>query len=105
MIRACLAVLLLFVTGSGFAVEYNPPEDRIEGEIHKLDFAGQTLRLQALDFSISPDVRVEIGGDYGAFTLLEVGMAVEMRFWHYADGRREVFEIKQLAASRVPLVR
>lgn len=105
MTRWCIGIVMLLVTELGFAVEYNPPEATVEGEIHQLNFAAQTLRLQGLDFGVAPQVRVEIGGGYGAFTLLEVGMAVEMRFWRYADGRREVFEIKQLTGTRRPLVR
>ena len=75
---------------SAHAQEYNAPEAEGEGEIQALDFGDYDTVINGTMYLVNPNVRVEINGTYGAFTMLEEGMLVEFTFLHYSDGRREI---------------
>ena len=48
-------------------------------------------------YSVNPNVRVEINGTYGAFTMLEEGMLVEFTFLQFSDGRREINFMREVS--------
>lgn len=105
ILRFCLGLLVASQAGLVTAADYNPVETSREGEIHKLDFGQNRMLLQGLYYDVAADVHVEIGGTYGAFTMLQEGMAVEVQFRRFDDGRREIFEIRQITNGRDLLVR
>lgn len=82
------------------AAEFAPAEGSAEGEIQALDFGQSTLRIQGYEFAMDASAQVEIGGTYGAFTLLREGMMVEYRYRRYDDGRRVIFELRELTGGR-----
>lgn len=69
------------------------------GQVELLHFGEQQLQVGGRTYDVSPAIQVEIGGTYGAFTLLQPGMKIYLRFVQYADGRREVLEIRELGAG------
>jgi len=89
-LRTVLLTGLLAVSGLVHAQEYNAPEAEGAGEIQALDFGAYDAVINGAMYSVNPNVRVEINGTYGAFTMLEEGMLVEFTFLQYSDGRREI---------------
>ncbi len=96
-----VSMLLLLATvfastswASGFGAEMES-----HGQVELLLFGEQQLQVAGRTYEVSPATQVEIGGSYGAFTLLQPGMKVYLRFVQYADGRREVLEIRQLPSG------
>ena len=86
----------MLVPGMAFAVEGNPPHVPGEGVVQELDFAANTTVIDGISYDVSLAARVEIGGTYGAFTLLTPGLAVQFVFLQHSDGRREIVELKQV---------
>ncbi len=93
--RAALLVCLL-MSGQAWAQEYNAPEAEGEGEIQALDFGTYDTIINGTQYAVNPNVRVEIGGSYGAFTMLEEGMLVEFTFLQFSDGRREINFVREV---------
>ena len=48
------------------------------------------------NYATAPEVRVEIGGSYGAFTMLQVGMKVQIVYRVVSGTQRDVIEITQI---------
>lgn len=98
--NACLAVGLIVVASlfshlswaNGFGAEMES-----QGQVEQLHFGEQQLQISGRTYDVGPGLQVEIDGTYGAFTLLQSGMKVYLRFVQHADGRREVLEIRELA--------
>ena len=98
-------VVVLLVTGANtYAQEHNAAEGMAEGEIQGLNFGESSLTIQGYEFFIEPQATVEIGGTYGAFTMLESGMMVEYSYRRYSDGRRVIFELRELVGGREPVL-
>ena len=95
LVNIALVWLFMALPLSAAAQEV-PSEGEAEGEIHALNFARSTIVIQGGEYAVSPMVQVEIGGTYGAFTMLQPGMMVEYLFHRYSDGRRVIFEIKEI---------
>jgi hypothetical protein len=93
-----LRILMIAFVGVVGAVhaDYNTPEAEGAGQIHELDFGNNTMLINGYGYSVSPTVSVEIGGSYGAFTMLQKGMKIEYTYLHYADGARVVQTIKEV---------
>ena len=89
-------VALLVGIGSASAREMNAPLGDDQGVIQGLDFATNRAVINGYRYEVSPTVRVEINGSYGAFTLLEEGMKIEFSYLQFSDGTREVTEIRQV---------
>ena len=93
-----IAILgLLLAAGQVSAQEYNAPEAEGQGEIQGLNFGTNTALIGGYDYNVSPNVRVSIGGSFGAFTMLEEGMQVEFTFLQFSDGVREILEMREVA--------
>ena len=92
---------LCFITFLGSPVWANDfgAEMESQGQVELLRFGELQLQVGGRTYDVNPAVQVEIGGTYGAFTLLQPGMNVYLRFVQYADGRREVLEIRELSAG------
>ena len=93
--RAGLLACLL-MSGQAWAQEYNAPEAEGAGEIQALDFGAFDTVINGTVYAVNPNVRVEIGGSYGAFTMLEEGMLVEFTFLQFSDGRREINYMREV---------
>jgi len=96
LLKIVFAGWLLSLSASTLAQEYAPAEGRAEGQIQGLDFANSALTIQGSRLQIDDSAEVEIGGTYGAFTMLREGMMVEYWYHRYSDGRRVIFELREL---------
>lgn len=95
-IRGILILLVVTLAGPSWASGFGA-EMEGHGQVELLHFGEQQLQVGGRTYDVSPAVKVEISGSYGAFTLLQPGMKIYLRFVQYADGRREVLEIRELA--------
>ena len=101
-LSAGVAVMLLLLStfwgslswANGFGAEMES-----QGQVERLSFGEQQLQVGGRIYEVNPAAKVEIGGTYGAFTLLQPGMKIYLRFVQHTDGRREVLEIRELAAG------
>ncbi|MEQ8690805.1 MAG: hypothetical protein RIC89_08210, partial [Pseudomonadales bacterium] len=96
LVKLVFVVALAALSSTVLAQQFTPAEGRSEGEIQALDFANSTLIIQGSRLSIDQAANVEIGGSYGAFTMLREGMMVEYWYRRHQDGSREIFELREL---------
>ena len=95
---ACVALCLLF---GGLAYAQVAPIAETRGSIDELRFADNTMLIGGTLYSVSSAARVEIGGTYGAFTMLKEGMNVDVEFYQFNDGTREIIMIRELLRGEV----
>jgi len=67
-----------------------------EGQIHEVDNGDSMLLISGVTYYIAFDAKVQIGGSFGAPTMLAPGMNVRFTFHRYDDGKREITEIEEL---------
>ncbi len=96
-LRTALLTGLLAVSSLVNAQEYNAPEAEGAGEVQALNFGGYDAVINGMMYSVNPNVRVEINGTYGAFTMLEEGMLVEFTYLQFSDGRREINFMREVS--------
>ena len=96
VIRIALCSLLL-VAGSAGAQQYNAPEAEGEGEIQGLNFGTYRALIGGYQYDVSQSVQVQIGGTFGAFTMLTEGMLVEFTFLQFSDGVRQITYMREVA--------
>ena len=101
LIRTLAARLALFLTvfaGLGMAPAHAAGEetDQDRGQIEVLDFAAGTMIIDGLLYWTGPDLQVEINGSYGAFTMLQKGMYVDMEYRIKPGEQRELYSLKQV---------
>ena len=72
-----------------------------DGEIEKVDIAANTLMISGLNYRVAADANVEIGGTFGAFTMLKSGMKVRMLNRHISRTEREIIELETLPDSTI----
>lgn len=97
-----LALWLLLPMAAAAQYEGNYPLAEGAGEIQELDFAAQTLVIDGLRYQVAVDARVEIGGSYGAYTMLRTGMQVRFEFLRISAAERRIVLIEELAAGASP---
>ncbi|MEQ8857694.1 MAG: hypothetical protein RIC56_03530 [Pseudomonadales bacterium] len=85
-------LLLPFSAGAQAAQASGLTEDT--GVIQELDLAARTLVIDGMRYDIAVDMSVEIGGSYGAFTMLQPGMRV------YFEYRRESPTVRRISLLR-----
>ncbi len=94
-----LTALLVFcammtsMTASGQEVY---PEKIKTGTVQSLDFAGGSMIVDGYRYHTTPELRVEIAGSHGAFTMLEVGMKIRMSYLIVSPSRRDLIEVVQI---------
>lgn len=97
--RLTLALALL-VTGATLgaapALAAGEETDQDMGQIEVLDFAAGKVIIDGLMYWAGPDLRVEINGTYGAFTMLKTGMYVNMEYRIKPGEQRELFSLKEV---------
>jgi hypothetical protein len=97
------AILLVFLgsAGSGETAAAPAPENAGTGTIQRLDFGSGTMIVDGSRYHATPELQVEIGGTYGAFTMLKVGMKIRLVYRLVSGSRRDVIEIFQLPEDAV----
>lgn len=71
------------------------------GVVQELDFAAGTLVIDGMRYQVAVDVKVEINGSYGAFTMLEEEMRVYFEYRYESPTERIVTLIRELPADVV----
>ncbi|MFK7916406.1 MAG: hypothetical protein AB8B93_21010 [Pseudomonadales bacterium] len=94
--RAALLVALLAALGIAPAHAAGDETDQDRGQIEELDFAQGTMVIDGLLYWTGPDLRVEIAGSFGAFTMLRTGMYVDMEYRLKPGDQRELFSLKEV---------
>ncbi len=72
------------------------PEKIKTGTIQQLDFAAGAMIVDGYRYHTTPELRVEIAGSHGAFTMLEVGMKIRMSYLIVSVSRRDLVEVVQI---------
>ena len=72
------------------------PEKIRTGTVQSLDFAGGSMIVDGYRYHTTPELRVEIAGSHGAFTMLEVGMKIRMAYLIVSPSRRDLVEVVQI---------
>lgn len=88
---------ILFTVSTVNAAQYNAPQAEGEGEIQSLNFGASEMVVNGYIYDVSATVRVEIGGTFGAFTMLEEGMLIEFDFLRFDDGVRQIVTVREVA--------
>lgn len=69
------------------------------GIIEALDFDASTMVVSGYLYEVAVDTRVEIGGSYGAFTMLRPGMQIRFDYLRMSPSRRQMLVIEELPAG------
>ena len=70
-----------------------------QGVIEELNFAGNSILISGYIYPVSPAVKVEIGGTYGAFTMLTEGMSIRFSYLKLDANTKLVTEIIEDASA------
>jgi len=74
-----------------------------QGVIETVDIQANEVVIGGVRYNVAVDANVQIGGSYGAFTLLQPGMNVKILMRRYvADGRTDIIELTELAPGVQP---
>lgn len=97
-----LAATLLWglLLGNSVAAQGLGAEMESLGQIDRMVLGEQQMVVDGRTYSAGPGLQVEIAGTYGAFTLLQPGMRVYLRYLQHNDGRRELLEVRELPANQ-----
>ena len=79
-----------------------PPSAQEFGVIQELSFGTNEMVVRGVKYKVSPSVVVEIGGTYGAFTMLSPGMKVSFEANETIDGVLQVQDIRQVMPGENP---
>lgn len=69
------------------------------GVIQELDLANNRMIVDGLEYGVAPDAKVEIGGSYGAFTMLRKGMKIYYEFLLISSNSRRIIKIQELPSD------
>ena len=74
-----------------------------QGVIETIDVPANQIVVGGVRYKVAVDANVEIGGSYGAFTLLQPGMSVQILVRRYIrDGSQDIIDVKELAPGVKP---
>lgn len=74
-----------------------------QGVIDSIDVAANQVVIGGVRYAVAVDANVEIGGSYGAFTLLQPGMAVQILTRRFVEsGAQDIIDLKELPAGVTP---
>ncbi len=77
--------------------------ESVQGEVESVDISANQFVVGGILYDVALDADVEIGGSYGAFTLLTPGLKVALEVRRYVDNNRaEVISVKELPAGVIP---
>ena len=74
-----------------------------QGPVESVDYSASKLVVGGVSYDIAPDANVQLGGSYGAFTMITPGMNVSIIVQRFIEsGHRQIIEVKELAPGVVP---
>jgi hypothetical protein len=98
-----LAGVILIAPIAGAAEDDFRIESR-QGPVESADYGKNTMVVGGVSYDVAPDASVELGGSYGAFTMITSGMNVQILIRRYIDtGRREIIDVKELPPGVQPV--
>ena len=101
-LRSLLALWFVGVAGLATAADDFRVESR-QGTIESIDINANQLVVAGVRYNVAIDADIEIGGSYGAFTLLHPGMNVQVLVRRSVEtGQGELIEVKELPPGVVP---
>jgi hypothetical protein len=74
----------------------NFPQRVSYGVIQSLDFGQSMMVVDGNRYRVAADVNVEIGGTYGAFTMLQTGMRIRLEYLVVSPSSREIIDIREM---------
>ncbi len=93
-----LCSLLLALAPTAHSV---PAESEGFGYVQILEFDRNAVVIEGARYFAGPELRVEINGTYGAFTMLKPGMKVRFVYRQARGGPRELVFVEELGAAVV----
>ena len=95
-----LQVMVLFYIGllsAHSAVQGGPhPERQKAGTIQVVELNRSSLIVDGIRYHVALDARIEIGGSYGGYTMLKVGMKIDFTYQDISMTQREIVRIQQI---------
>ena len=74
-----------------------------QGVIETVDAPANQIVVGGVRYAVAADANIEIGGSYGALTLLQPGMNVQILVRRYiGDGSQAIIDVKELAPGVIP---
>ena len=74
-----------------------------QGPVESVDYPSNRIVVGGVSYDVAADANVQLGGSYGAFTMITPGMNVSILIQRYIDsGQRQIIELKELAPGVVP---
>jgi hypothetical protein len=95
------AVLIAPVASAGdedFRIESS------QGPVESIDYTANKMVVGGVSYNVALDAAVELGGSYGAFTMITPGMNVKILIRRYlTPGRPEIIDVKELPPGVTPV--
>ena len=100
-------VRALMLAGAMLVAPFSSADDfRIEskqGPVESVDYTTNKMVVGGVSYNMAADANVQLGGSYGAFTMITPGMNVSILVQRFIDtGERQIIEVKELAPGVVP---
>ncbi len=74
-----------------------------QGSVESVDYAASKIVVGGVSYDIAPDANVQLGGSYGAFTMITPGMNVSIIVQRFIEsGHRQIIEVNELPPGVVP---
>ena len=104
-VRACVRLLVL--AGAILVAPFAGADDfRIEsrqGPVESVDYPANKMVVGGVSYDVAVDANVQLGGSYGAFTMITPGMNVSILIQRYIEsGQSQIIDVKELAPGVVP---
>ena len=101
MIRMMNPLLLLLALALSFQAGARTPGASYPtatqyGVVQELDFNRSEMIVSGTRYRVAIDAHVEIGGSFGAFTLLRPGMKIRYAFLVISPSEREIVEVLEI---------
>ena len=93
------ALIFWVILLSGFTHPDEMETIETEGMIQSLNLAQNTLIISGLRYRVALDAEVEIGGSFGAYSMLQEGMKVMFVYRRIDHANREIIRVIQLSDS------
>lgn len=105
---ARISVRGLVLAGAILVAPFAGADDfRIEsrqGPVESVDYSANKIVVGGVSYDVALDANVQLGGSFGAFTMITPGMNVEILVQRYVEsGHGQIIDLKELAPGVVPL--
>ena len=106
LVGACMRGLVL--AGAILVAPFANADDfRIEsrqGPVESVDYSTNKIVVGGISYDVALDANVQLGGSFGAFTMITPGMNVEILVQRYVEsGQSQIIDLKELAPGVVPV--